>query len=144
MSYWDTSALAKLYLQEADSLQFRTLAATTNRIVTAALARHELQTVFRRREADGALVHGETVFLYNALTDHIAAGSILIQPETPDVEREFSLVLKECFEQPFPVFLRTNDALHLAAAKVADETDFVTADQRQRTAALFLGFTVFP
>lgn len=144
MSYWDASALAKLYLHEADSVQFRGLAAATDRIVTASLSRHELRTVFRRRESERALPPGETAILHGELTAHIATASITIQPETSEVEREFGAVLETCFSQTPPVFLRTNDALHLASARVAGETHFITADKRQRTAALLLGFAVQP
>ncbi len=142
MSYWDASALAKLYLHEADSLQFRNFAATADRIVTATLSRHELRTVFRRRESEGALPLGETAVLHGELTAHIAAAIIFIQPETGEVELEFGVLLETCFSQTPPVFLRTNDALHLASARVAGETHFITAHHRQRAAALLLGFTV--
>jgi hypothetical protein len=39
-----------------------------------------------------------------------------------------------------PTFIRTNDALHLASAKVAEESEFITADIRQRAAAVLMGF----
>lgn len=144
MSYWDASALAKLYLQEPDSLQFRGFAASTGRMVTASLSRHELRTVFRRRESEGALPVGEAAFLYGELTSHMAAAAIAVQLEDSNVEREFGAVLEACFSQTPPLFLRTNDALHLASARVAGETHFITADHRQRAAALLLGFTVQP
>jgi hypothetical protein len=52
-------------------------------------------------------------------------GCIVIQPETPDTEREFGAVLEVCFSQAPPTFIRTNDALHLASAKVAGEREFI-------------------
>ncbi len=67
-----------------------------------------------------------------------------MQPETDAVGREFGAALEKCFSQIPPVFIRTNDALHLASAKVAGETVFVTADARQRVAAVLMGFTVLP
>ena len=51
MSYWDTSALVKLFVQEADSEQFEVLALEAN-MVTGTVAMHEARTVFRRREAE--------------------------------------------------------------------------------------------
>jgi predicted nucleic acid-binding protein len=42
------------------------------------------------------------------------------------------------------IFIRTNDAIHLAAARGAGETEIVATDKRLREAALALGFTVFP
>ena len=48
MSYWDSSALVKLYVKEADSAQFEALA-LAEPLVTGTLALHEVRTVFRRR-----------------------------------------------------------------------------------------------
>jgi predicted nucleic acid-binding protein len=100
--------------------------------------------VFRRREAEGVLPIGEAAALYDELTADIAAADIVIQPETGDTERQFGVVLEACFSQTPPTFIRTNDALHLASAKVAGEPEFITADMRQRAAAMLMGFTVLP
>ncbi|MEP6673130.1 MAG: type II toxin-antitoxin system VapC family toxin [Chthoniobacter sp.] len=144
MSYWDTSALVKLSLPEADSVQFVQSAGTTSRIVTSDIARFEAQTVFRRREAESALPAGESAILSADLARDVASGKIIVQAVDRDVEREFVAVLERCFSQTPPIFIRTNDALHLATAKVAGETEFVTADARQRGAAQLLGLTVHP
>jgi predicted nucleic acid-binding protein len=144
MSYWDSSAVVKLYVQETDSGQFRALAMAAGRVVIGSLARHEVRTVFRRREAEGVLPRGEAAALYDELNADIASADIVMQPETVAVEREFGLVLETCFSQAQPAFIRTNDALHLASAKVAGETEFITADQRQRAASLLTGFKVLP
>jgi predicted nucleic acid-binding protein len=94
--------------------------------------------------AEGVLPSGESASLYDELTADIAAADIVIQPETPDTEREFGAVLEVCFSQTPPTFIRTNDTLHLASAKVAGEPEFITADMRQRAAAMLMGFTVLP
>ena len=144
MSYWDTSALVKLSVAEADSPQFQQFAGSAARIVTAAIARLEARTVFRRREAEGALPPGEAAVLSEDLDSDVANGRVVIQPGDADVEREFAKVLETCFSQTPPVLIRTNDALHIASAIVARETEFVTADIRQRTAAQLMGLTVQP
>jgi predicted nucleic acid-binding protein len=144
MSYWDSSALVKLYVQEWDSAVFRTFALETNRLATGSLTGYELRTVFRRREAEGVLQNGDAAALYREWQADIAVADIVIQPVTPDVEREFGLVLEACFSQLPPVFNRTNDALHLASARIAGEREFIRADLRQRAAALLMGFTVLP
>ena len=46
MSYWDSSALVKLYVRELDSAEFRALALEARRVATGSLTRHELRTVF--------------------------------------------------------------------------------------------------
>jgi hypothetical protein len=74
------------------------------------------------------------------LTADIAAADIVIQPETADTEREFGAVIEACFSQTPATFIRTNDALHLASAKVAGEPEFIRADMRQRAAAMLMGF----
>jgi predicted nucleic acid-binding protein len=87
MSYWDSSALVKLYVQELDSAEFRELAVKTSRVATGSLTRHEVRTVFRRREAEGVLPSGEAAALYDELTADIAAADIVIQPETADMRQ---------------------------------------------------------
>ena len=144
MSYWDSSALVKLYVEELDSAEFRALAVKASRVATGSLTRREVRTVLRRREAEGVLPSGEAAALYAELNADIAAADIVIQPETADMEREFGVVLDKCFSQTPPTFIRTNDALHLASAKVAGEPEFITGDARQRAAALLMGFTVLP
>ena len=126
MSYWDSSALIKLYVQELDSAEFRALAAKASRVATGSLTRHEVRTVLRRREAEDVLLSGEAAALYGELNADIAATDIVIQSETADVEQEFGVVLDKCFSQTPPTFIRTNDALHLASAKVAGEPEFIT------------------
>ena len=127
MSYWDTSALVKLFVVESDSAQYDALA-LTSKVVIGPIARHEARTVFRRREAEGVIPAGQGAALYARFISDIASGVLRLQPDTDDVEREFGIVLETCFSQTPPVFIRTNDALHLAAARVAGETEFVTAD----------------
>jgi hypothetical protein len=74
----------------------------------------------------------------------VADGRIIIQAADADVENAFAKVLDKCFAQTPPVFIRTNDALHIASAIAAGEAEFVTADIRQRTAAQLMGLIVLP
>jgi uncharacterized protein with PIN domain len=56
MSYWDTSALVKLYAQEPDSAAFEAHAASqTNPLITSRIALYEARATFRRKEAEGIL-----------------------------------------------------------------------------------------
>jgi len=122
MSYWDTSALAKLYLKEPDSAQFESLALASP-VISGMIARHEMRTVFHRREAEAAIPGGEAATLYRRMASDVASGVLRLQPDSDDVEREFGRVLERCFSQAPPLFIRTNDALHLASAQVAGELD---------------------
>jgi predicted nucleic acid-binding protein len=97
-----------------------------------------------RRESEGALVKGEADNCYQALVNDISAGEVLESTLNLAIETAYDDVLRECLLRSPPVFVRTNDALHLAAARVAGETQFVTADKRQRAAAVRAGFIVLP
>ena len=58
-------SVVKLYVQELDSAEFRELAIKASRMTTGSLTRHEVRTVFRRREAEGVLPTGEPAALYD-------------------------------------------------------------------------------
>ena len=144
MSYWDTSALAKLYVQEADSAAFEAHAALATHMVVSETGRLELRAVLRRRESEGSLSAGAAKVLHTAFCRLIGAGVLIEESVTPQLEAEYYDILDACLSQSPPIFLRTNDGLHLAAARCANESEVVSTDKGLRKAALFLGFTVFP
>ena len=144
MSYWDTSALLKLYVTEPDSAHFISLAAMTSKMVSAFIGKHEARTAFRRRESEGVLAPSGGDACYQKLVQDVTAGRIDLVAESDALEQEFGNIINQCFSHSPPLLVRTNDALHLAAARLAGETEFYSADRHQRTAAAFLGFTVLP
>jgi predicted nucleic acid-binding protein len=144
MAHWDTSGLLKLFLAEPDSPTYAALAAASTVPVTAFIAIHEARAAFLRREGEGALPQGEADQLYQDFITDIANGDITEVPITPALEIEYGKVLRQCMLHAPPVFVRTNDALHLASARMMGEKEFVSADGRQRAAATHLGFTVLP
>ncbi len=144
MAHWDTSALLKLSLAETDSATFVTLASAPTPPVTSFIARHEARAAYLRREGEGALPADEADELYRDLLTDIASGDIVETPLTSELETEYGNVLRECLLNTPPVFIRTNDAMHLASARLSGEIEFISADIRQRAAALHLGFTVLP
>jgi len=104
MSYWDTSALAKLYIQEPDSSGFERFATTGSRIVVSEIVRWELRTVLRRREAEGALKPGSAKMMHEAFCSLIASGRFREQRITHDIEAEFYDVLDACLGQAPSIF----------------------------------------
>ena len=58
MSYWDTSALGKLYLPEPDSADFAQKAAVDPAIATTRLALYEMRRVAFRKESEGFIQAG--------------------------------------------------------------------------------------
>lgn len=74
----------------------------------------------------------------------LASGVIAVVPCNGPVREKYRSVVDQCLARTPPIFVRTNDALHLAAASCAGETEIVATDKRLREAAVFLGFSVFP
>ena len=144
MSYWDTSALSKLYLPEADSLAFAQKAGSAAVIVTAKLALHEMRRVAFRKEIAGLIPANTAEMVLNQVDRDIAAGQIRVVDMNTQTEAEFSAIMARCYRSAPPIPIRTFDAIHLATARVAGETEFVATDKRLRDAAKLHGFALFP
>jgi predicted nucleic acid-binding protein len=145
MSYWDTSTLVKLYAQEPDSCALENYALSTpSKPVTSRIALYEARATFQRKELEGILQPDYAQKLYAQLLQDVAAGELRLVELGADVEREYGQVLDQCYQQTPPIPLRTLDALHLASAHVAGETEVVATDKRMRDVAKLLGFSLFP
>ena len=143
MSYWDTSCLLKLYVAEPDSAQFEEHAAV-GQVVSSFIGAYELWTTLRRKEAEGSLGAGAAGALFQIFRNDVAAGEALMIPDGEVMQAEFEGMVDRCHGGQPSIPIRTLDALHLAAARVAGETEGVSTDHRQRQAALAEGFSVFP
>lgn len=144
MSDWDSSALAKLYLKEPDSAVFLSLAKRAVPLRTSPLGQFEVTLTLRRQEAEGVLDRQTADTLADELLIDIASGLVELVASEFDLHAEFQHVAQTCFRRASPISIRTLDALHLAAALSAGETEFVSNDSRQRSAAQALGMTVLP
>jgi predicted nucleic acid-binding protein len=145
MSYWDTSALVKLYVKELDSTVFESYLLSAARPPSISrIILYEAQATFRRKEAEGMLLAGTAQQLYDRLIQNIADGGIKLVELGAEIETAFGQVLDSCHKASPPIPIRTLDAIHLASAKVAGEPEIVTTDKRMRDAAKQLSFTVFP
>lgn len=145
MSYWDTSALVKLFAPESDSVLFENHAlAAAGPIVTSRIALYEARAAFRRKETDGTLLSGAAEAVFTKLTQDVAAGLVRVVELDAAVEREYGHVLETCHAHTPVIPVRTLDALHLASVRVAGETELVATDKRMRDAATALKLTVFP
>ena len=145
MSYWDTSALMKLFVTESDALAFRQHAAGGGgKWVTAEWTRLELWSGLRRKEAEGFLQTGEAKSLLMDFDSGVSQGDWKLVADSSQTRAEFELVVEQCLSRIPPVFIRTLDALHLATAHEPGETEIVSSDKRLREAAVLLGFTLFP
>ena len=145
MSYWDTACLVKLYVPEPDSPLFAGhAAALVTRPATGGFARLELWTALRRKEAEASLAPGEAKQVLGVFDQNVADSLVRHIPLHPRITAEFERVVETCLGRTPPLFIRTLDALHLASAITAGETELVTTDKRLREAALLLGLVIFP
>ncbi len=144
MSYWDSSALIKLYLAEPNSVVFESIADRNVPLRTSPLGQFESLLTIRRHEAEGRLDHQKADELADEILVDLASGIVEIVAQDFDIHAEFQVVLQTCLQRPQPIAIRTLDALHLAAALSVKESEFVSNDARQRSAAVALGMSVLP
>ena len=97
-----------------------------------------------RKEIAGAIQANGAETVWQGLDADIASGWLRVVELTEHVIEEFDRVMTACYRRSPPVPMRTMDALHLASARVAGETEVVATDKKLREAALVLGFTLFP
>lgn len=139
--YLDTSALVKLYVQEAGSEQMLELASDLEQDTLAVLelTRAEARSAIRRREREGDFVTAEANRLVSQL-DHDLGEAFLCQPATPQVVEEACRLLDR-----YP--LKAYDALQLGgcialAPAAPSAVQFVSADETLLRAAEAEGLTV--
>jgi predicted nucleic acid-binding protein len=145
MSYRDTSALVKLYVQDSDSKIFEGhLLSAASPPATSRVTLYEARATFRRKEAEGMILPGTAQKLYDRLPRDIGARGIRLVELSAEIEAECGLVLDSCHQGAPPIAIRTLDALHLASAKAALESEIVTTDKRRRDAAKLLRLGIFP
>ena len=144
MRYWDTSALAKLYVAESDSPQFSTYWSQTGLITTSALARSELFCVLARKEADGLIPSGAAEVIFGEFLADVAGGTaVLIPMHEAEEDRFRNLVLRFYRSKP-PLFTRTLDGIHVATADLHGATEIVSTDLNMRRCAAAIGLAVYP
>src|SRR5438093_2644108 len=98
MGYWDTSALVKLYVQEADSSAFEAHAVNiSGPLVISHIALYEARATFRRKEAEGGLATGMADVLYIQMLQDAYQGELLLVELGADVERQYGEVLNLCY-----------------------------------------------
>lgn len=144
MSYWDSSALAKLNLSEPDWADFQSLAERSAPLRTSPLGQFETILTIRRQESDGRLDAQTADFLADELLIDLTIGVIEVVVRNFDLHAEFQHVVQTCLRCSPPILLRKLDAVHLAAVLHIGETELVSNDVRQWAAAVALGMAVLP
>ena len=140
--YLDTSALAKIYVQEADSDALDAALTGRRDLLISELAFTELTSALARRLREGQVDATVGRRIYQQLLRDVRAGEYRLLDLTSATHREAErLLLTLGRHAP----LRAADSLHLAAAALADARALVTYDRQMHAAALALGaFEVVP
>jgi len=144
MHYWDTSALAKLYIAEADSSQFSTHWARTGIITTSAFARWELYCVLSRKEADGSIPSGAAEIIFNEFLADVSHGLVALLPMQEAEENRFRHLVSRLYQSKPSLFMRTLDVIHIATADLHGVSEFVSTDLNLRKCATAIGLALFP
>jgi hypothetical protein len=137
-AYIDTSALAKCYVREAQSLQVLDWAKHHGTPVTAALTLVEFRCLLARRRRMGQIEISLEQRVLAEFDGHVRGGAWKIHPMTL---ADYAAA-RDLIDIIPAVSLRALDALHLAAARACGATAFATADKVQAEAAEALGLTV--
>jgi uncharacterized protein len=140
--YLDTSALAKLYVQEEDSDELDSVLVGRRDLLISELALTELTSAIARRVREGALGPNAGRRIYQQLLRDIRDGEYRVLDLTSATHREAERLLLTIGRQ---APLRAADSLHLAIAALADARVLVTFDRQMRAAAVALGsFEILP
>lgn len=133
--YLDSSALAKLYMPEAESDQLDALLRGRRGLIISELAITEVLSAVARRKREGELRAELTAEIRDALLADADSGSFERLELTPAVHREAERLLLATDARA----LRTLDALHIALALSGSATYVLTFDRRMRDAAARAG-----
>ena len=144
MTYWDSSAILKLYVTEPDSRYFVGLAGKKDvQIRSSAILSVETLSALSRKEQAGELSHG-AVSLYQELARDVEAGWIVLIPYGPDIVAQAQRVLLMTSKAKTVRVLRSLDLIHLASALECNAKTLVTTDIRLREIATLAGLRVLP
>ena len=144
MNYWDTSALAKLYVSEPDSAQFAAHLASTGPATASDLVRWEMFRVLARKESEGLIPPGAADLIFNKFVADVASGAVALIAMGPSVEDRFRQVVLQLLRRSSPILTRTLDAIHLATADLHNAAEFVATDTHLRKCAAALEFNIYP
>ncbi len=136
--YIDSSALAKLYVPEAESERLDAFLRGKLGLMISELAITEVLSAVARRKREGELRPEAANQIRDAVLEDADSGSFTRLDLDPAVHRAAERLLLATDS----VHLRTLDALHLALAFSGAATHVLTFDRRMRQAAVHAGLNV--
>lgn len=133
--YFDTSALAKWYLNEARSEEVEDYLRDVSPVSISLLTKVEMRSLVARRRREGHLDPDAQAKILATFEGDIATGHLVLLPHTVE-----SFLLAESLLGSRPeVSLTTLDALHLGVMRSAGVTVMATADRVMAQAAAAQG-----
>jgi uncharacterized protein len=136
--YVDSSALAKLYVPEAESDKLDAFLHGRRDLMISELAVTEVLSAVARRKREGVLDAAHAYEIRDAVLADAESGSFHRLDLNPRVHREAERLLLGVESVP----LRTPEALHVALALSAPVSYVLTYDARMRAAVLHAGLKV--
>jgi predicted nucleic acid-binding protein len=133
--YFDTSALAKWYVNEARSEEVEEYLQQVCPVSISLLTKLEMRSLMARRRREGHFDSETQGKILATFEGDVAAGHLVLLPQTVE-----SFLIAESLLGAHPeVGLRTLDALHLGAMRSAGVASLATADRVMAQAAAALG-----
>jgi predicted nucleic acid-binding protein len=130
--YIDTSALAKLYVAEAESRLLERALVGRRDLLVSDLAVTELVSVLMRRVREGSVAVESATLIHRTLVQGLAVKVLHRVSVDGSVHRDAERFLMRFGDR---IALRAADAMHLALATRSGARSFVTFDRRLKFAA---------
>lgn len=130
--YFDTSYIAKFYLDDPDSDGVRALVGRASVIRASFLAFTEFHGALHRRMREQSLPTRTARALSKEFVEHVESGLWKLVPLNDSVLRRTGTTL---LSMPNNLFLRSADAVHLVTARDAGENEIWTSDRHMLAAA---------
>lgn len=145
MTYWDTSALIKLYVSEKDSAYFYALALREDdTIFTADITITEMLTALHRKEFVGELRKGGATKLLEHFKAQLESGRMMLIPYSKEVTLHAEAIVEQAYQTTKPIMIRALDVIHVASALANKSTVLITTDERLKEVAHLMGLKVLP
>jgi predicted nucleic acid-binding protein len=132
MYYFDSAYVAKCYLNDPDSELVRDLVRTPIPLYSSALCIPEVTCAIHRRYRERQLTRPQARALTAAFRSHVELGTWNLIPVSESLLWEVHEALRTL---PGAVFIRSGDAIHLVAARMAGFTEIWTNDRHILEAA---------
>lgn len=145
MDYWDTSALFKLYAQEADSEWFSDYLSRSDSIVhSSAITAVEIVSASYRQLRAKNLNPSVSSKIAEKLKKDRDARLLIQIPCSDDVVSQAQQVIERAAHHHPPIMIRSMDAIHVASALISGAKTMVATDDRLRVVAALNGLRLIP